>query len=148
MPEQFVDIPEAPGYKVGNGGTIVRAAGGQGTKAGPIKPTANKGGYYTVSLRVKGKTVTRYVHDLVGRAFCKGYKKGCAVNHRDRNRANNGVQNLEFMDAKDNAGHGRLTKAGVAKIKLLAKKGRKPAQIAKLLNIRPGVVNAVLRNGA
>ena len=148
MPEVFADIPDAPGYQAGNMGTIIRSVGGQGSKAGPLKPTPNKGGYMTVSLMVGGKKVTRYVHDIVGRCHCKGFKPGTAVNHRDRNRANNSVQNLEFMDSADNSGHGRLTKEGVAKIRALASKGKTVAWIAKYLKLRPGVVATVLRNGA
>lgn len=145
--ERFVDIPDAPGYQVGDGGSIVRVAKAQGTSTGPVKSTPNKAGYHTVSLRVGGRTVTRYVHDLVGKAFLKGFKPGMNVNHRDRDRNNNAVKNLEIMDGADNKGHGRLTSKGVMMIKALARKKWPVLKIAKALKLRPGVVQTVLRNG-
>jgi len=146
MDEKLVDIEGAPGYQISDAGRVYRTVGGQGSSPGPIKSTPNKSGYHTVSLRVGGRTITRYVHDLVGRHFIKGYKPGVHVNHRDRDRNNNSIKNLEFMDGQDNKGHGKLSARTIHLIKELGRK-HSVRRIASMLKLRPGVVTAVLRNG-
>lgn len=147
MTEQWKPVPDFPDYEVSNMGNCRRCTAGQGTKQGLIKPAPNKGGYAVVSLRRDGKTYSHYMHDLVGRTFVKGWKPGLTVNHRDRNRLRNSVDNLEFISHADNSGHGRLAPKTIYAIKQLAARGFNALKIAKALGVRPGVVQTVLNNG-
>lgn len=68
----------------------------------------NGGGYKTVGFfcRTDRYTKIRYVHRLVLEAF-KGREEGRNyVNHKDGNKENNHLNNLEWVTAKENTRHG------------------------------------------
>lgn len=142
MGEKWVKIDEYPEYEASDNGNIRRIGSDS-----YIKPVPNSSGYATVTLMRDGQKHTKYVHDIVGRLFCSGYKPGLSVNHRDRNRLNNVVSNLEWIALEDNKGHGKITKEKASIILRAAKRGWKPQQIAKAFGLRVGVVETVIRNG-
>ena len=144
--EKWADVPDFPGYQVSNHGRLMRTTGGQGARAGKVlKPAANNKGYAVVTLRRDGKTVSKHVHEIVGRVWVKGYKPGLTVNHKNRNRMLNHPRNLEFMASEDNSGHGRVGRKKMRQIVSLAQRKVPPGRIARLTGLRPGVVQAVLR---
>jgi len=53
-------------------------------------------GYLQVQFRVDGKHVNKYVHRLVAQTFIQNPNNWPEVNHKDNDRANNHVDNLEF----------------------------------------------------
>jgi len=53
-------------------------------------------GYLQVQFRVDGKHVNKYVHRLVAQTFIQNNGNLPEVNHKDNDRANNHVDNLEF----------------------------------------------------
>ena len=60
-------------------------------------------GYALVTLRIGGKSYTRLVHRLVMEAFSTDYSEGLQVNHRDENKLNNRLSNLEMCTNQYNA---------------------------------------------
>lgn len=69
-------------------------------------PGISSNGYYTVSL--KGKTHT--LHRIVAMAFIYNTKNKKCVNHKDCNKLNNNVYNLEWVTYSENAKHAYLNK--------------------------------------
>ena len=75
------------------------------------KPKLNKHtGYLMVGLNCKGKAVNVTVHSMVAKAFIENYKaegkgKGKCTNHKDGNKLNNCVENLEVIPIADNVRH-------------------------------------------
>lgn len=67
-----------------------------------IKPTVHKDGYHVIRLRHCGKTITEYAHRLVAMAFIPNPDGYELVNHKDENRQNNAVYNLEWCDRRYN----------------------------------------------
>lgn len=70
-----------------------------------IKPFDNLYGYLTIKFRdEKGLSKNVKVHKLVSETFLdKDYtKKDIEVNHKDHNKYNNNVNNLEFVTRKEN----------------------------------------------
>lgn len=73
-----------------------------------LKTTINEHGYEVVGLRVKPKKrVTKSVHRLVAKAFVENpdpenYKE---INHKDGNKLNNNMFNLEWTDRSGNMIH-------------------------------------------
>lgn len=61
-----------------------------------------KKGYLTVGLWKNGKAKTRSIHRLVAIAFIPNPNNLDTVNHKDFNRHNNNVENLEWMSLSDN----------------------------------------------
>lgn len=46
-----------------------------------------------------------FVHRLVALAFCEGYQENYVVNHKDGNKLNNAVNNLEWVTRSENDLH-------------------------------------------
>lgn len=68
-----------------------------------MKQRQDKDGYYTVCLVDKnGKSSPRKVHRLVAMAFIENPNDLPMVNHKDENKGNNYVENLEWCDATYN----------------------------------------------
>lgn len=69
------------------------------------KPSLNLYGYHRVILYEGRRRFRTMVHRLVAQAFISNpYKKPC-VNHKDSNRLNNHVQNLEWVTYQENMDH-------------------------------------------
>lgn len=81
-----------------NGG--VRKIGGTFLSA---KTKSN--GYKEVNLRGGGKQHMFYVHRLVAAAFIGEIPQGGEVNHKDGNKANNNLYNLEIVTSSENRLH-------------------------------------------
>lgn len=65
-----------------------------------------KFGYKRVQLSKDGKHKHALVHRLVALAFLKPVESKAQVNHKDSNRSNNHVSNLEWCTPKENTAHG------------------------------------------
>ena len=75
-----------------------------------LKPTSATKGYLVVNLYKDNKNKKRcYVHRLVAEAYIPNLDNLPQINHKDENRANNCLQNLEWCDAKYNNNYGTHT---------------------------------------
>lgn len=68
-----------------------------------LKPFICGDGYYYVDLRKNGKDQKYRVHRLVAEAFIDNPKDKAIVHHKDTNRQNNNISNLEWMTAEEHA---------------------------------------------
>lgn len=68
-----------------------------------------RGGYYSVVLSKNGILKIFKVHRLVAQAFIPNPNNYKEVNHKDENKANNVVSNLEWCDRKYNQNYGTRT---------------------------------------
>lgn len=75
-----------------------------------LKQRINKGGYATVTIHVDGKTKCLLVHRLVALSFIRNEKGLPCVNHKDENKLNNSVENLEWCDREYNNNYGTRNK--------------------------------------
>lgn len=97
-------IPGWEGYYVSNLGRV------KGKRVDFLKPQCSerRGGYYYVDLRrpSSGDQSTRWcadIHVLVALAFLGPCPKGCVVHHKDGNRRNSKLSNLEYVTYAINA---------------------------------------------
>ena len=62
-------------------------------------------GYKRVSLYENKKGHDKRIHRLVGEAFIDNPGNKPEINHKDKNRSNNNVNNLEWVTSKENSDH-------------------------------------------
>lgn len=89
-------------YIVGNKGTIMWDALGKKRK---LNPTKDAGRYLCLSLRINGQYFATRVHRLVARTFIENVNNYPQVNHKDGDKSNNNVENLEWCTSKENIIH-------------------------------------------
>ena len=112
--EIWKDIPGYEGlYQVSNFGRVKslrRPYGNNGgiqwTKERILSPGKDKDGYLQVNLHCNGKQHQRKVHRLVAQAFLPNMDNLPMVNHKDEDKTNNNVDNLEWCDQKYNINYG------------------------------------------
>lgn len=86
-------------------------------KKGFLSQHDNGKGYKLVSLKVQGERKWKkcYVHRLVATGYISNPKNNPEVNHKDENKANNHVNNLEWSTRLENVNHGTGTERQVFK---------------------------------
>lgn len=62
----------------------------------------DRAGYLTVHLNKFGKTYTKFLHRILAEAFLKNPKNKPFINHKDGNKLNNSLPNLEFVTHGEN----------------------------------------------
>ena len=70
-----------------------------------LKPSKNKNGYLTVYLCKNGNSVRFYLHRLVATIFIDNPNNYSDVNHKDFDKCNNSIDNLEWVSHKENVQH-------------------------------------------
>lgn len=90
-------ITECPNYEVSKNGEIRRG--------NHIKTPIEHNGYYTVDLYSNGKRIKRRISRLVAQAFIPNPDGLPDVNHKDGNKLNNSVENLEWVTKSENMQH-------------------------------------------
>lgn len=87
-------------YEVNENGEVRNGKTGYVLK---LQPTKDE--YYSVSLRVNNRPRMCRVHRLVAMAFIPNPENKPIVNHKDGNRINNKVENLEWVTYSENTQH-------------------------------------------
>lgn len=124
--EEWKDIRGYEGlYKISNAGNVmsceryVKVCGGGKRLIKPqiLKQFKCPGGYCEVNLWKNNRQKTTMVHRLVAEAFIDNQLDLPEVNHKDENKENNSVNNLEWCTSKHNANYGTRNKRMVEKKK-------------------------------
>jgi hypothetical protein len=92
--------PCALRYLVSNRGRVASLIG----KPKILKGNPNRDGYLMVVL-FEGKPYTNYIHRLVYIAFKGAIPEGYEINHRDGDKTNNSLGNLEIVTHYENIKH-------------------------------------------
>ena len=96
-------------YDVSAAGQVMRVANVLGATPGKLlKHSTTRTGYHQVRLfdgRGSAASKAHYVHRLVAVAFLGPIPDGRQVNHKDGDKSNNALDNLEYVTAKQNIHH-------------------------------------------
>lgn len=100
MVEEWRIVEDYPAYEVSNLGRVRHA------KFKVIRKLSINRGYLTVCVYKKPKRAMPKVHRLVAKAFIINPENKNTVNHKDGNKTNNTVENLEWCSHQENMKHG------------------------------------------
>lgn len=67
-----------------------------------LSPTDNGNGYKIISFTIRKKRKNFYMHRLVAQAFLENPEGKLKINHKDYDRGNNNVNNLEWCTDREN----------------------------------------------
>ena len=157
--EQIKDLEDeiwihSNGYKISNKGRII-------AKSGKLsKGSITQYGYVSANVKFDDGFIARSVHRAVAYAFLgKPPNKDDEVNHKDGNKENNCIDNLEWVTHKENMVHrtqvlgcmigtdnpiNKLTEEQVIEIYNLCKEGNLLyKEIAKIYGVIPEEVNRI-----
>jgi len=67
-----------------------------------LKPASNGHGYLQVNVKIDGKFINKSVHRLVARTFILNPDNLLEINHKDCDKTNNSVDNLEWVTHEEN----------------------------------------------
>lgn len=118
MKEIWKNLNWCPNYKISNLGNVMSTIGYSGRhkvyyyRERIIKQRLDKYGYCIVHIRDKRNNINKMckVHRLVAETFLPNVNFYSQVNHKDENKLNNCVNNLEWCDVKYNTNYGTRTK--------------------------------------
>ena len=110
MQEEWKNIIDYEGlYQVSNLGRVKSLNYKHTGREKILKSSVDKIGYMYVGLCKNGKRKHYLVHRLVAEVFISNPNNLAQVNHKDENKHNNCVENLEWCDAKYNINYGTAT---------------------------------------
>lgn len=118
-------------------------------------------GYYCVNLSINGKCKTFQVHRLIAKAFLPKPSEKNIINHKDGNKLNNRIDNLEWCTSKENMQHalmtglchpakgintlnGRFTPDDIHEIRYLYSLGYSHRTISHMYNVTKGTIQQIL----
>lgn len=105
MKELYKTVPFAPNYEVSVLGNIKNKFTKQ-----VLKPQIGSTGYYHIRIRhINGKFKTVKLHRLVALTFMDNPENKNTINHKDGDKLNNKLSNLEWATDLENSTHARET---------------------------------------
>lgn len=132
--EIWKTIPEFPNYQVSNMGRVKSLNYNRTRKEKLLRFSKDKYGYLRVTISKEGVKKYVQVHRLVCEAFLQNPFNLPQVNHRNEDKTDNRIENLEYCDAKYNINYGtaieRRSKALI----------NNPKRSKKILCVETGVV--------
>lgn len=104
-----MNIKDVPGYgglyKISDTGVVFGIKSGSGRKVGPMC-TWFRNGYESVQFTDLNKNRTyHYIHTLVMKTFVGPRPEGKEINHKDNDKTNNNLDNLEYVTHSENVRH-------------------------------------------
>lgn len=105
--EVWKDIDGYDGkYQVSNLGKIRSIRAREKNRTIILKPMVQKNGYLYVALWKDNKKKNKLIHRLVALAFVENPNDYPEINHKDENKENNMMDNLEWCEHKTNINYG------------------------------------------
>lgn len=144
-------------YECNKNGEFRRVTKARGTRPGKLLKPCKSGQYLRVDLRKDGQYHKIYAHRLIAETFLG--RSMLPVNHKNGDKFDNRLCNLEFVTQQQNLLHAtrvlgvrrganhwnaRLTESDVAEIYRMREAGALQRQIAERFNIKRATVAGIL----
>ena len=109
MEEEWMDVINTKGYKISNKGRLKSYR-----RKNPIilKAALDRYGYYYVTIFYSENPIKKKIHQLVAESFLGHRPDGTTklvVNHKDYNKTNNVISNLEIVTVRENSNRVHLS---------------------------------------
>lgn len=150
----FVEMLKERGYYIGDDNHIR-------SKKGTLASKLMRNGYYMTSASYDGKTYYFMEHRVIWVWLNGPIPKGLVINHKDYNRTNNDISNLEILTQKENinysrchqnpprgekSGKAKLTNKQASAIKTVASLcGWTPSLIEKITGVKAFTVSRIVK---
>lgn len=170
-PELWLSHSEFPRYEVSNQGRVRNLHGGRRFPVGHIHVgQLDQFGYPVVLLRIDGKRKMVKVHRMVVNAFLESIPPEKQVNHKNGQKADNRLENLEIVTPSQNVrhafdvlgrvviqknpargeahGNARWKNRQIRRIRALYEQGVTQKEIARRFKTRQGAISRIVRRTA
>jgi hypothetical protein len=119
----WVGIENSSNYEVSTDGKVRNK-----TTKQILKEYIMPNGYCQITIKEdsQGRFIKRYIHRLVAEAFIQNPEYKREVNHKDGDKTNNNIENLEWVTSSENQKHRHsigITKTSNRKIGMFTKEG-------------------------
>lgn len=155
--EQWKEVADYEGlYRVSNLGNIIRSKKYLNSKDTPLRPSVVSH-YHRVTLCKNGVKRGFLVHRVVAQAFI-GIPDGFVVNHKNGNKTDNRVENLEVVTPTENERHkwdvlgtgakssSKITQSDADEIRRLRKSGMTLKSIARIYGVAFTNIHHIVTN--
>ncbi len=124
-----------------------------------LKGSPNKRGYLRINIYYGGGRSNWNIHRIVALAFLGPIPDGMQVNHKDFNKTNNAVSNLEYVSSAENVAHAKknmrywsgsrgygskLSDSDAEKIRALRASGVSTDSLARKYSVNPTTIRRVV----
>lgn len=108
-----------------------------------LKPDINSSGYKRVTLSKNNIQKRFLIHRLVYETFISDIPKGLTINHKDLDKLNNNINNLEIMTSLENNQYKHTTKLDKSKVIAIRNSKLKTKELAELYNVNERTIQRV-----
>uniref|UniRef100_A0A6M3MAQ7 Putative homing endonuclease n=1 Tax=viral metagenome TaxID=1070528 RepID=A0A6M3MAQ7_9ZZZZ len=136
--EEWRIVTEFPKYEISNLGRIKSKWSQKCPEGKILQPRwTSWGGYMMVALYDEKRRKDRLIHHLVLEEFVCLCPFGCEAHHKDGNKINNEVENLEWVHHFENIGcsHGKLTRDQIIEIRQQKIEGTSMKDLARKFGV-------------
>lgn len=155
--ESWRPIPDHSNYLASTLGRIKNRKTGRILKPQPLRSRWGDQKYLQIGLSLGSAThrITKSLHRLIAQTFLPDFSPTLSVNHRDTNKQNNAVENLEMVSHQENMDHAvamglirgcqsRFTQSDVDAMKALRESGILVPEIAERFGASKDTVYSLL----